>query len=133
MPDKLVLINQYGEESINYVGEGTDVPFAGPIGDQEVLANISGDAAAPVGVAIEDLPPAMLLTGFSAGAGTVSATDSVGSAIEKLAGNSQNRAVTANLLTGLAAGTNSTILDTDTVPKHLQNFKHKLTRSKNNA
>ncbi len=55
------------------------------------------------------------ITGFSAGAGVLSATDTILQAFNKLAGNMQNRAVTANLLTGLAAGSNAAIASTDTI------------------
>ena len=90
--------NQFGETSIN------DIQSVSATGAAAVLSS-----AAPATVT------GKLLTGFVAGAGTVAATDTILEGVNKLAGNIQNRAVTANLLTGLAAGTDTAILATDTV------------------
>lgn len=42
---KIVLKNQFGEESINEVLPGTDLPDLGPIADGTMLGNFSGAAA----------------------------------------------------------------------------------------
>ena len=55
------------------------------------------------------------LDGFTAGAGTVAASDTILEGFEKLAGNMQNTTVTDNVLTGLAAGSATAIADTDTI------------------
>lgn len=125
----LYLENQFGEESINYV-IGGDANIAVPIAANTILSNITGSSAAPIGntyaAVSAKLTPAMLLTGFSSGAGTVAGTDTVLQAINKLSGNLQNKAVTANLLTGLAAGAATTILATDTVLEALAKLQAQL-------
>lgn len=131
---QLILTNQFGEESFNQVQGlllvGATAPVNGTTGDNVspkgglyvaldtgALYQNTGTITAPVWA--EVAPNADLLatalSGFTAGAGTVADTDTVLEAIEKLAGNLQNRAVTANLLTGLAAGADEAIADTDTV------------------
>lgn len=140
---KLNLINQFGEVSLNpqsgnatfpqwglvlvFNGapvdgtSGTGAGFA-PKGtilvrqDSGAMYQNTNTLASPTWTAITTSSAiAAALTGFSAGAGTVAASDTVLQGFNKLAGNTQNRAVTANLLTGLAVGANSTILATDTV------------------
>lgn len=64
-----------------------------------------------------------LLTGFVSGAGTVASTDSILEGIQKLSGNLQNKAVTANVLTGLAAGSATPIAETDTILVALANLQ----------
>lgn len=114
----LNLVNQFGEESINNV-VGGDANIAVPIAANSILSNITGSPAAPAAntyaAVSAKLTPAMLLTGFSSGAGTVAAGDTVLQAVNKLSGNLQNKAVTANVLTGLASGAATTILSTDTI------------------
>lgn len=67
---------------------------------------------------------ATVITGYVSGAGSVSAADTILTAINKLNGNTAaclttanftSAAVTAKVLTGLASGANSTILSTDTI------------------
>ncbi len=133
---ELVLLNQFGEESINKVisSSGGEVP-ASEVADQTIIANISGDTDFPSAVSLADisevLEPTQLLTGYVSGAGTVADTDNVFEAVQKLNGNQvlskatadaalpsasfTSAAVTAKVLTGLASGANSTILSTDTI------------------
>ncbi len=122
----LILINQFGEESDNFV-QGGDANLATPIAANTILSNITGSSASPVGntyaAVSAKLTPAMLLTGFTSGAGTVSATDTVLQAIQKLSGNTQNLSVTANLLTGLAAGANTPIAAGQTILVALANLQ----------
>lgn len=150
---KLVLVNQFGEESINFVEgfyiplpgagniiimNGATAPINGTTGD-----NIAGkgsfyiaqDTGAlylqtglitnPTWVIVGSSSPAIgqALTGFSASAGTVGAADTILQGFNKLAGNTQNRAVTANLLTGLAAGANTPIVAGDTLLVALANLQ----------
>lgn len=122
----LILINQFGEESDNYV-QGGDADIATPIAANTILSNITAGVASPIGNTYADvsakLVPTMLLTGFVSGAGTVAAADTVLESIEKLTGNTQNLAVTANVLTGLAAGANTPITATDTILVALANLQ----------
>lgn len=133
---KIQLENQFGEFSDNWViaSDGGLVP-ASEVADGTVIANISGDVDFPSAVTLSDLSdvllPSMLLTGYVSGAGVVAATDTVLESIQKLNGNIAatvtvanaalpsasftSAAVTAKVLTGLAAGANSTILSTDTI------------------
>src|SRR5687768_11276531 len=60
-----------------------------------------------------------LLTGFSSGAGTVSAADTVLQGFNKLVGNTQNLSVIANVLTGFSSGA-GTVSAADTVLGALQ-------------
>ena len=62
---------------------------------------------------------AKLLTGFTAGAGTLAATDSILAAIQKLAGNTQNLTVIGNLLTGFTSGA-GTLAATDSILQAIQ-------------
>lgn len=96
--NNMTLKNQFGETSINQI---VSVSSAGgtTIGTAIPAATVTGKA----------------LTGLSVGVGTVSPTDTILQGFNKIAGQTQNRAVTANLLTGLAAGANTTILATDTI------------------
>lgn len=147
MAFKLVMPNQFGEVSINTPQNAPDA--GGPclfgdegVPDMDAVENslyLRTDApsldawlyrntdgadtweAINSGSAAEVLATA--LTGFSAGAGTVAATDTVLQAFNKLAGNTQNRAVTANLLTGLAAGANTPIAAGDTILVALANLQ----------
>lgn len=122
----LNLVNQFGEESINNV-VGGDANIAVPIAANSILSNLTGSSAAPVAnsyaLVSAKLVPSMLLAGFSAGAGTVAAGDTLIQGINKLAGNTQNRAVTANLLTGLVAGVNTPVLATDSILVAIQNLQ----------
>lgn len=133
---KIVLENQFGEVSDNWIkdSDGGLVPAAA-VADGTVIANLSGSEDFPSAVTLADLSevlePTMLLTGYTSGAGTVAATDTVLQAIQKLNGNAvaikatadaalpsasfTAAAVTGKLLTGLAAGTNTAIASTDTI------------------
>ncbi len=127
MAQILVLINQFGEESINTIQDAGSTFIGIPVAANSVLSNLTGSSAVPVAntyaAVSAKLTPAMLLTGFSAGAGTVAGTDTVLQSVNKLAGNTQNRAVTANLLTGLAAGANTPITAADTLLVALANLQ----------
>ncbi len=143
-PSKLILTNQFGEESENVVsgaaqplvpGSSNIVSFAGataPIDgttghlfaekgsfyfaiDTGVLYRNTGTAASPVwsssGTTTSAAIIATALTGFLAGAGTVSAADSILQAINKIVGNQavlQNGTPTFQSETVSAAGALST-------------------------
>lgn len=62
---------------------------------------------------------AMVLTGWTSGAGTVSNADSIISALQKIDGNTQGKTVLANVLTGWTSGA-GTISNADTVLSALQ-------------
>lgn len=147
-PLKLVFKNQFGEETIgtalNAPGAGGPGIFGGegapteeaPINtiylrtdatdlddwfyrnvdgaDTWVAANLSGTAADVLG---------QVLTGFTAAPGTVAAADTVLEGFEKLTGNTQNLPVVDNVLTGLAAGSNTPIAETDTILEALANLQ----------
>lgn len=87
----LVLKNKYGEESSNTVMPGSTYAGITPIAANTIPANLTGSSAVPTPATYAavgaKLPPTMLLTGFTAGAGTVGAGDTVIAAIQKLAGN----------------------------------------------
>ncbi len=83
------------------------------------------------------------ITGYVSGAGAVSATDTILQAIDKLNGNAvlikatadaalpsasfTSAAVTAKVLTGLGAGTNTAILSTDTILEALAKLQAQIT------
>lgn len=85
----LNLTNQFGEQSQNYVTGGNFQCTA--IAANTILSNITGSSAVPVGnsyaAVSAKLTPAMLLTGFVSGAGTVASSDTVLQAVNKLDGN----------------------------------------------
>lgn len=92
----LILKNQFGEESINRVLGGTG-SLSTAIAANSVLSNLTGSSAAPIAntyaAVSAKLTPAMLLTGFVSGAGAVAGTDTVLQAVQKVAGNTQNKAL----------------------------------------
>lgn len=92
----LILKNQFGEQSNNTV-IGGNANIAVPIAANTILSNITGSSAAPVGntyaAVSAKLTPAMLMTGFVSGAGAVAGTDTLLQAVDKLAGNTQNKAI----------------------------------------
>lgn len=92
----LILKNQFGEQSNNTVLGGTG-SLSTAIAANSVLSNITGSSAAPIAntyaAVSAKLTPAMLLTGFTSGAGTVAATDTVLQAIQKLSGQNQNKSL----------------------------------------
>ena len=79
MGKQIVLINLFGEESINQVqAAGTNLPSAGAIADGTILSNISGGSAAAVAntlQAVSDKSPSK--TGVTAltAIATANATD----------------------------------------------------------
>lgn len=90
VPPTLILKNQFGEQSKNYVLGGSG-SFAPSIAANSILSNLTGSSAAAAAnsysaVSVK-LLPTMLLTGYVSGAGTVAATDNVLQAIQKLNGN----------------------------------------------
>lgn len=98
--DFLILENQFGDKYKWWILDGSDLSgLADSIGPDLLSTDIT----------------AKVLTGFVSGAGVVAAADTILVGVNKLAGNMQNRAVTANLLTGLAAGAATTILAADTI------------------
>jgi hypothetical protein len=102
----LILTNQFGEISVNTVNSNSTF-ISVPIAANTVLSNITGSSAYPVAntyaAVSAKLTPAMLLTGYVAGAGTVAASDTVLQAIQKLGGN------TTQLLNGTPSLTTETI------------------------
>lgn len=125
--DKLVLTNQFGEVSENIVDPVASDFLGDKVAANTIVSNLTASSAFPLGNTYADvsakLLPTQLLTGFTAGAGTVAPADTVLEAIQKLAGNTQNLEVTANLLTGLAAGANTPIAATDTILEALANLQ----------
>ncbi len=97
----------------------------------QVLSKATADAALPSASFTSAAVTGKLLTGYSSSAGTVAAGDTILVGINKLNGNQvlskatadaalpsasfTDAAVTGKVLTGLAAGADSTILSTDTV------------------
>lgn len=107
VPPTLVLKDKnFGEQSTKYVMSGNFI--GNQIAANTVLSNITGSTAYPVAntyaAVSAKLMPAMLLTGFVSGAGTVSGADTVLQAINKLSGDLQNLPAISNVLTGFSAG-----------------------------
>lgn len=121
----IIMENNFGEEFTWFVRGGT-LPLANAAANS-ILSNLTGSAAPAIAntyaAVSAKLTPAMLMVGFSAGAGTLSAADTLIQAINKLAGNTQNLPVTANLLTGLAAGTNTPIIAGNSILVALANLQ----------
>lgn len=94
-----------------WVGNASNVPTAVQMSSQATMANTGAVTLSNAAVI------AKVLTGYTAGAGTITSTDSILSAIEKLDGNdanylplaggtmSGNIAMGGNQITGLASGT----------------------------
>lgn len=82
----------------------------------EVTATGPGAVAATVSNAAVI---AKVLTAYVSGAGTVSASDSILTALQKIDGNSQNAAVIARVLTGYTSGA-GTVASTDTILQAIQ-------------
>lgn len=124
VPETIFLMNQFGEVSVNYIIGGTIAPpLTSDIAAESLYANLTSGAEAPAVVSVSDLVPFLILADFAAGAGTVDDTDSALTAINKLAGNTQNTLVISNVLTGLAAGSNTAIAATDTILEALANLQ----------
>lgn len=88
---QLILVNPQGEKTpYGVVYPGTTF-IGGKIAANSIVSNITGATAYPIAntyaAVSAKLTPAMLLTGFVAGAGTVAATDTVLQGFNKLAGN----------------------------------------------
>ncbi len=128
VPPKLVLQNQFGETSINYVMTGGNF-IGGQIAANSIVSNLTGSVAYPLAnsyaLVSAKLTPAMLLTGYTSGAGVVASTDTVLQGINKLNGNAAaikstadaalptasftDAAVTAKLLTGLSVSSGAPV------------------------
>jgi hypothetical protein len=91
----LILKNQFGEQSNNVILGGSG-SVTGVFSANTIASNLTGSTAAALGntyaAVSAKLVPTMLLTGFTSGAGTVAGTDTVLQGIQKLAGNTQNKA-----------------------------------------
>ena len=88
---QLLLVNPQGEKTpYGIVYPGTTF-IGGKVAANSVLSNITGSTAYPIAntyaAVSAKLTPAMLQTGFTAGAGTVSATDTVLQGFQKIVGN----------------------------------------------
>ncbi len=88
---QLILVNPQGEKTpYGVVYPGTTF-IGGKIAANSVVSNITGSIAYPVAntyaAVSAKLTPAMLLTGFTAGAGTVAASDTVLQGMQKIVGN----------------------------------------------
>lgn len=113
----LLLKNQFGEQSNNCVIGGTASPST-PVSAHTIQSNLSGSSAVPSANSVASvsaaLAPTQVLTGFSAGAGTVVGTDTVIGALQKIVGNDQNLPVISNLLTGYSAS-GGTVASSDSI------------------
>lgn len=155
MPQQLVLVNQFGEESINYVEgfyiplpgsdnviimKGATAPVNGTTGDDiagkgslyialdtGLLYQQTGAISNPTWVQAGSGTTGGLLTGLAIGAGTVSAADTILTAFNKLVGNTQNKTVLANVLTAFVASTNTPVADTDTLLEGLEKLQGQIT------
>lgn len=127
----LILKNQYGEQSNNTVIGGTcSLPASAT---HTILSNLTGGTATAIAntyAAVSAvLTPAMLLTGFSSGAGTVAGTDTVLQAINKLSGDLQNKAIKIFTSSASAGGSASEVFvvtglaSTDTILSVTQSVK----------
>lgn len=141
----MFLMNQFGEQAVNFArpapGQTNPCIFGGEgVPDMDapenslyiqldatgldgwIYRNTDGeDTWEALGSAADVLGTP--LTGFTSGAGTVAATDTIVQGFNKLAGNLQNKAVGANVLTGLVAGSNTAIQATDTLLVALANLQ----------
>lgn len=91
----LIFKNQFGEQTNANVLGGTFV--SSQAAANTIISNLTGSTAYPVAntysaVSVK-LLPSMLLTGFVSGAGAVAGTDTVLQGIQKVAGNTQNKAL----------------------------------------
>jgi hypothetical protein len=118
---QLVLKNQQGETSVNYIAPGTTF-IGGKIAANTIPSNLTGASAYPVAntyaAVSAKLTPAMLLTGFVSGAGVIASTDTVLQGFNKAAGNEaalKNGTFTPTVETVIAAGALSTTIMESTV------------------
>ncbi len=157
-PSLLILKNQFGEQS-NNTNIGASLPLAGsanvillngttaPVDattgdniaakgsiyiarDTGAAYSNTGTITDPVWTAFAANNASGLLTGFSAGAGTVSGADTVLQGFNKLAGNTQNKTVLANVLTGFVAAA-GVVANTDTVLEGTQKLAGSVADLKN--
>lgn len=109
----LILKNQFGEQSNNYVLGGTG-SLSTAIAANSVLSNLTGSSAAPIAntyaAVSAKLTPAMLLTGFVSGAGAVASTDTVLQAVDKLAGNTQNKRILVFTSSASSGGSDTEVM-----------------------
>lgn len=87
---QLVLKNQQGETSVNYIQYPGTTFIGGKIVANSIPSNLTGSTSYPVAntyaAVSAKLTPAMLLTGLAAGAGAVVAADTVLQGFNKVAG-----------------------------------------------
>jgi len=86
-----------------WIGNASEVPTELALSGEATMANTGVVTLSTTGVT------GKVLTGFSAGAGTVAGTDTILQAVNKLAGNTQNLTVINNVLTGYSAGTQGSV------------------------
>lgn len=83
---QLVLINQFGEESINQVqSTGTTVPGVAPMATKTILANLTGGTAVPTAatvLAVANALPAKTGVTAIAALGTVTVADNTKPSID---------------------------------------------------
>lgn len=128
----LILKNQYGEQSNNLILGGTG-SVSGVCAANTIVANLTGSTAATAcdtySQVSAKLLPTQLLTGFVSGAGAVTSSDTVLSALQKVAGDTQNKAL-LSFLSNASAGGGATeayvvtgLLATDTIISVSQSIK----------
>lgn len=109
---KLILTNQYGETSVNTIGSASTY-VTGPVAANTIVSNLTSSSTNPIGntysAVSAKLLPTQLLTGYSAGAGVCSATDTVIACLQKLGGNvaAHQADSTASDVAGLVADFNA--------------------------
>ncbi len=119
-------------------GSGTGAGLAGKgsqytARDTGVVYLNTGTKAVPVWTVLGagTLTLGTVITGFVSGAGVVAASDTILQAVDKLDGNqiagSTSAAITGKVLTGLGAGSNTTILSTDTILAALAKLQAQIT------
>ncbi len=106
VPLTIVLQNQFGETSINEIMGGTNPDASTPIATHTFLANTTGGTATPAATSYEDAANAL--------------ANDMGAALDPAD-------ITGKALTGLVAGTNTPIADTDTILEGMQNLQGQLT------
>lgn len=117
---QLVLKNQQGETSVNYIQYPGTTFIGGKAAANSVLSNLTSSTAYPLAnsyaAVSAKLTPAMLLTGYAASAGVVASTDTVLQALQKLGGGQAQGIVpgTPQALSGAGAVSTSVIETTVT-------------------
>lgn len=108
--------------TVSFAGTVNDMTFKNQFGETTIadILTVASAGGTAIGAAI---PAATItgkaLTGFSAGAGTVSATDTILQGFNKLAGNTQNLPVISNVLTGYTSAP-GTISASDSILSAIQ-------------